>query len=110
MSRPYLIKKLKEKFPDLNKLELQNILDTFNESIEYALKNDKNVELRGFGTFFLKKIKEKYSARNPKTGETIYVPEKNKIRFRPTKKLKEVINKWENLLFLLHAIQQAQEK
>ena len=110
MSRPYLIKKLKEKFPDLNKLELQNILDTFNESIEYALKNDKNVELRGFGTFFLKKIKEKYSARNPKTGETIYVPEKNKIRFRPTKKLKEVINKWKNLLFLSHVIQQAQKK
>ena len=110
MSRPYLIKKLKEKFPDLNKLELQKILDTFNESIESALKNNKNVELRGFGTFFLKKIKEKYSARNPKTGETIYVPEKNKIRFRPTKKLKEVINKWKNLLFLSHVIQQAQKK
>ena len=93
MSRPYLIKKLKEKFPELNKLELQKILDTFNESIESALKNNKNLELRRFGTFFLKKIKEKYSARNPKTGETIYVPEKNKIRFRPTKKLKEVINK-----------------
>ena len=93
MSRPYLLKKLKEQLPDLNKLELQKILDTFNESIENALKNNKNVELRGFGTFFLKKIKEKYSARNPKTGETIYVPEKNKIRFRPTKKLKEVINK-----------------
>ena len=110
MSRPYLLKKLKEKLPDLNKLELQKILDTFNESIENALKNNKNVELRGFGTFFLKKIKEKYSARNPKTGETIYVPEKNKIRFRPAKKLKEVINKWENLLFSLHAIQQAQKK
>ena len=110
MSRPYLIKKLKEKFPDLNNLELQKILDTFNESIESALKNNKNVELRGFGTFFLKKIKEKYSARNPKTGETIYVPEKNKIRFRPTKKLKEVINKWKNLLFLSHVIQQAQKK
>ena len=110
MSQPYLIKKLKEKFPDLNKLELQNILDTFNESIEYALKNDKNVELRGFGTFFLKKIKEKYSARNPKTGEIIYVPEKNKIRFRPTKNLKKVINKWVNQLFLSHAIQQVQKK
>ena len=57
MSRTYLIKKLKEKFPELNKLELQIILDTFNESIESALKNNKNLELRHFGTFFLKKIK-----------------------------------------------------
>ena len=110
MSRPYLIKKLKEKFPDLNKSELQNILDTFNESIENALKNNKNVELRGFGTFFLKRIKENFSARNPRTGETIYVPEKNKVRFRPTKNLKEVINKWVNLLSLSHAIQQVQKK
>ena len=61
--------------------------------IENALKNNKNGELRGFGTFFLKRIKEKFSARNPRTGETIYVPEKNKVRFRPTKNLKEVINK-----------------
>jgi Bacterial nucleoid DNA-binding protein len=49
--------------------------------------------LRGFGTFLIKKIKEKYSARNPKTGELIYVPEKNKVRFRGTKKLKDSINK-----------------
>ena len=50
------------------------------------------IELRGFGTFFIQKIKEKYSARNPKTGELIYVPEKNKVRFRPSKKLKKLIN------------------
>ena len=40
-----------------------------------------------------KKIREKYSARNPKTGEIIYVPEKNKVRFKASKKLKEFINK-----------------
>ena len=44
--------------------------------------------------FFLKRIKEKYSARNPKTGELIYIPEKNKIRFKASKKLKEILNKW----------------
>ena len=55
-----------------------------------ALKNKKKIELRGFGTFFIKKIKEKYSARNPKTGELIYVPEKNKVRFKPSKKLKKI--------------------
>ena len=51
----------------------------------------KNVELRGFGTFFVKEIKEKHSARNPKTGEMIYVPKKNKVRFRASKKLKEFL-------------------
>ena len=32
-------------------------------------------------------------SRNPKTGEIIYVPKRNKIRFRASKKLKEIINK-----------------
>ena len=93
MSRPEIIKQLKKKNPDLNHSELEIVLETFCKSIEKALIEGRNVELRGFGTFFIKKIKEKYSARNPLTGEIIYIPEKNKVRFRPSKKLKEFINK-----------------
>jgi len=93
LSRQELLKKLKEKNPNLNKIELESILDAFNESIKKALIEGRNVELRGFGTFFVKKIKEKFSARNPKTGELIYVPEKNKVRFKSSKKLNKLINK-----------------
>ena len=92
MSRPELIKKFKQKNPELNQSEIESVIDIFCDSIEKALKNKKKIEFRGFGTFFVKKIKEKYSARNPKTGELIYVPEKNKVRFRPSKKLKKLIN------------------
>ncbi len=93
MSRPLIIKKIKEKNPELNNLDIENILDIFCDNIERVLATGNKVELRGFGTFFVSKIKEKYSARNPKTGEIIYVPEKNKVRFRPSKKLKNLINK-----------------
>ena len=92
MSRSKLVKKLKEKNPKLSQLEIEIILDNFSESIEKSLLDNKKVELRGFGTFFLKKIKEKFGSRNPKTGEIIYVPEKNKVRFRASKKLKDFIN------------------
>ena len=92
MSRQELIKSLKKKNPKLNQLELESVIDIFCKSIEYALKKGQNVEIRGFGTFFIKKIKEKYNARNPRTNELIYVPEKNKIRFRASKKLKNIIN------------------
>ena len=93
MSRPELIKLLKKEHPKLNKPQLETIIDTFFQSIEDALIQKRSVELRGFGTFFIREIKEKYSARNPKTGELIYVPKKNKIRFRPSKQFKEFINK-----------------
>ncbi len=93
MSRKKLIRQLKLKNQKLNQSELEEVLDIFSKSLVDSLKQGQNIELRGFGTFFVKRIKEKFSARNPKTGEIIYVPEKNKIRFKPSKKLKEYINK-----------------
>ena len=92
MSRPDLIKKLKTKHPKLNKLQLETIIDTFFQSIEDSLKEKKSIFLRGFGTFFIKEIKEKYSARDPRNGKLIYVPKRNKVRFRASKKFKDFIN------------------
>ncbi len=93
MSRLEIIKLFKEKNPKLSQSEIESIIDIFSKNLKKALNSGRNVELRGFGTFFVKKIREKYSARNPKTGEIIYVPEKNKVRFKASKKLKELINK-----------------
>ena len=93
MSRPKLIKELKKRHPKLNQKQLNLIIDNFFESIEFALKEKKSVELRQLGTFFVREIKEKYSARNPKTGGLIYVPKKNKIRFRASKKFKDFLNR-----------------
>ncbi len=93
MSRPKLIKKLKSNHSKLNNSQLEVIIDTFFESIVDALKEKKSVFIRGWGTFFIKEIKENYSARNPQNGELIYVPKRNKVRFRASKKFKEFINK-----------------
>ena len=92
MSRPKLLKQLKSKHPKLIKSQLEIIIDTFFESISSALRDKNSIELRNFGTFFIKKIEQNYSARNPKTGEMIYVPKKNKIRFRASKKFKDFLN------------------
>ena len=40
----------------------------------------------------VKEIKENRYGRNPKTSEVIYIPKKNKIRFRASNKFKEFIN------------------
>ena len=92
MSRPKLIKHLRDKNPKLNKFALEEVVNIFCDSIEKALKKGQRIELRDFGIFFIKKIKEKYSARNPKTGELIYIPEKKKVRFKASKNLKRLIN------------------
>ena len=93
MSKPKIIQELKIKNPNISKRTLEKILDLFLQEISSALLNKKSIEIRSLGTFFVKEIKEKKQARNPKTGEIIYVPKRNKIRFRASKKLKEIINK-----------------
>ena len=92
MSRQNLIKELKKKNPKLNRTEIEIIIDNFSKSLESALKKGKNIELRGFGTFFIKKVKEQYNKRNPSNNELVYVPSRNKVRFKPSKKLKKFIN------------------
>ena len=92
MSRPEIIKQLKLKNQNLSRSVLEIVIDTICQNIELSLKKGEKIELRGFGTFFVKKIKEKYSARNPKTEELIYIPEKNKVRFKASKFLKKFIN------------------
>ena len=104
MSKSEIIKELKKRSPKLSQPDLETVLDIFSKTVENALKDKRRVELRGFGTLFVKKLKEKYSARNPKTGEIIYVPEKNKVRFKPSKKLLNLINKWKSKRFLLPVI------
>ncbi len=63
------------------------------DSISESLIKKKSVELRDFGRFSVKTIKAKYNARNPKTGEVIYVPKREKVSFKMSKNLKTAVNK-----------------
>ena len=93
MSKSELKNQLKEKNPNLNKSEIKIIVDTFLKGIAKALCEERDVELRPFGKFYLRRIKENFRARNPKTNELIYKPERVKVKFRASKNLKKIINK-----------------
>ena len=93
MSKPKIIQRLKRENSNINKKNLEKIFDVFLDQMTKSLLSKQSVEIRSLGTFFVKEIKEKKQARNPKTGEIIYVPRRNKVRFRASKRLKELINK-----------------
>jgi len=92
LSRQKLIKQLKKKNIQLNQSELESVIDIFCKGIFDALTKGKNVEIRNWGRFYTKKLKENFNARNPATNELIYKPERVKIRFRASKKLNKIIN------------------
>ena len=51
------------------------------------------IEIRDFGVFEVKTTKPKPKARNPKTGEIIYVPARRKTHFKAGKLLTDVLKK-----------------
>ena len=61
---------------DLTKKHSEVIVDTVFESIIDALKRGEKIELRGFGSFRLRK-REPRKGRNPKTGDKVDVPPKS---------------------------------
>ena len=92
MVKSEIVKHLHLKHPSLKRSQIKTIVDIIFNQISENLINNKPVELRRFGRFSVKSIKDKHNARNPKTGEIIYVPEKKKISFKMSKHLKEEIN------------------
>ena len=93
MVKPEIIKLLKKRFPNLKKSQISSIIKIIFQSMTRSLKSNKAIELRNFGRISTKTTKARHDARNPKTGESIFVPEKKKIYFKMSKHLKEEINK-----------------
>ena len=50
------------------------------------------IEIRDFGVIEVKPTKSKAKARNPKTGEVIFVPARRKTHFKPSKLLKKFLS------------------
>lgn len=71
--------------------ESANVINTFFNTIKSSLKNENRVEIRGFGSFKIKRY-EGYLGRNPSTGEMVQVKPKKLPFFRLGKDLKEYLN------------------
>jgi len=76
---------------DLTKKHSEVIVDAVFHSIIAALHRGEKIELRGFGSFRLRR-REPRKGRNPKTGDRVDVPSKRVPYFKPGKELKELIN------------------
>lgn len=78
----------------LTKVETEAVVDGFIKTVIDAMQNGKNIEIRGFGSFKVKKRKGRV-ARNPRTGEQVMVGEHWVPLFKVSKEVKVSVN--ENL-------------
>jgi DNA-binding protein HU-beta len=68
----------------VEKVAVQASVEAFMEAVKESLQEGKNVYLRGFGSFIVKKRAEK-TARNISKNTTIIIPEHNIPSFKPSK-------------------------
>ena len=68
----------------IEKITVQKTVEAFIEAVKGSLTSDKNVYLRGFGSFIVKK-RAKKTARNISKNTTIIIPEHFIPAFKPAK-------------------------
>ena len=74
------------------KNQAAEMVDGLFVAMRDSLIQGNRIEIRGFGVFQVKDTLPKPAARNPRTGEIIYVPARRKTHFKPGRLLKEALH------------------
>ena len=90
VTRAYLAESLYKKF-GFSRAESSDLVDAVIEEIIQGIKNEDEVKISSFGTFKVKKKKERVG-RNPKTKEEVPVTARKVVSFYVSNILKKRIN------------------
>ena len=76
----------------LEKIAVQNVVESFMESVKGSLEKGNNVYLRGFGSFVVKQRAQK-TARNISKNQTITISAHKIPAFKPAKVFVDQVKK-----------------
>lgn len=91
MTKSELIENIAKKQPQLSMEQVSEVVRLMLIQMTVALVRGERIEVRGFGAFSLHHRSAKVG-RNPKTGETVKIPAKVKVHFKPGLALREKVN------------------
>ncbi len=91
MTKADLVEEVTANVKEIDRAEAEIVVNTVLQSIIDALKSGDKIELRGFGSFRLRKRRPR-QGRNPRTGERVPVPGKSVPYFKPGKELRDRLN------------------
>ena len=91
MTKKEIVKKISEDI-GLTQLKTKDIVQRTLDAIIHTLVTEGRIELRNFGVFEVKRRAPR-KARNPRTGDKVFVPSKNVVTFKPGKEMEELVRK-----------------
>jgi len=89
MTKADIVENIAEK-TGLTKTDTSLVVEGIIETLKEAMISGDSVEIRGFGTFKIKKRAAR-RARNPRTGEPVDIPAKYVPAFKPSRELKDAV-------------------
>ena len=93
MTKKEIVKTISEEI-GLTQLQTKEIVQKTFDAIVEALVTERRIELRNFGVFEVKRRAPR-KARNPRTGDKVFVPEKYVVTFKPGKEMEERVTELE---------------
>lgn len=108
MTKKEIVKAISEDI-GLTQLKTKEIVQKTFDAIVETLIEERRIELRNFGVFEVKKRAAR-KARNPRTGEKVYVAEKYVVTFKPGKEMEEKVRQLEEQAAAARAAQETSSR
>jgi nucleoid DNA-binding protein len=89
MNKDEISRKVYEAHGGLAYADAKRIVDLILDTIKERLARGERVVLSGFGSFTVRRRRDK-NGINPRTGDSVLIPGRNTVKFKPSKYLKSV--------------------
>ncbi len=89
MTKKEIVTKIADR-TDIKQVDVKKVVQLTLDIIVDSLSKSETVELRNFGIFKVKSRKARLG-RNPKTGESVQIPEKKAVTFKAGLMMKEKV-------------------
>ena len=91
MTRSDLIEELATRFVQLTRRDAEFAVKAILDAMNEALVRGHRIEIRGFGSFAINHRPPRIG-RNPRNGDSVAIPEKRVLHFKPGKALRESVD------------------
>lgn len=91
MTRSDLVEELANRFAQLTHRDAEFAVKAILDAMNDALVAGHRIEIRGFGSFSINHRPPRMG-RNPRSGESVAIPEKRVPHFKPGKALRESVD------------------
>ena len=90
MTRSDLVEELANRFAQLTHKDAESAVKAILDAMGQAMVRGHRIEIRGFGSFTINRRPPRMG-RNPRSGESVAIPEKRVPHFKPGKALREAV-------------------